>query len=111
MNDWSGWFDRKFIFWLAWDWRNLFVLARDIQKWEYVPLGPFLAKNFGTTISPWVVTMEALEPFKTANYPQDPEPFPYLKHEDDYNFDINLEVAIKRKSCYTCKINEQTLKF
>lgn len=70
--------------------------ARDIQKWEYVPLGPFLAKNFGTTISPWVVTMEALEPFKVANYPQDPEPFPYLKHKDDYNFDINLEVAIKR---------------
>lgn len=69
--------------------------ARDIQKWEYVPLGPFLAKNFGTTISPWIVTMEALEPYKTANYPQDPVPFPYLKHEDDYNFDINLEVAIK----------------
>lgn len=75
----------------------IFVLARDIQKWEYVPLGPFLAKNFGTTISPWVVTMEALEPFKTSNYPQDPEPFPYLKHADDFNFDINLEVAIKRK--------------
>jgi len=69
--------------------------ARDIQKWEYVPLGPFLAKNFGTTISPWVVTMEALEPFKVANYPQDPEPLPYLKHTDDYNFDINLKVLIK----------------
>lgn len=75
---------------------QLIVLARDIQKWEYVPLGPFLAKNFGTTVSPWVVTMEALEPFKTSNYPQDPEPFAYLKHADDYNFDINLEVAIKR---------------
>ena len=62
-----------------------------------MPLGPFLAKNFGTTISPWVVTMEALEPFKVANYPQDPEPMPYLKHGDDYNFDIHLEVAIKRK--------------
>ena len=73
------------------------IIARDIQKWEYVPLGPFLAKNFGTTISPWVVTMEALEPFKVPNYPQDPEPFPYLKHADDYNFDINLEVSIKRK--------------
>jgi len=69
--------------------------ARDIQKWEYVPLGPFLAKNFGTTVSPWVVTMEALEPFKTANYHQDPEPLPYLKHQDEYNFDINLNVAIK----------------
>ena len=76
--------------------RNGKFTARDIQKWEYVPLGPFLAKNFGTTISPWVVTMEALEPFKVANYPQDPEPFPYLKHSDDYNFDINLEVSIKR---------------
>ena len=73
-------------------------LARDIQKWEYVPLGPFLAKNFGTTISPWIVTMEALQPFKVSNHPQeDPEPLPYLKHEDDYNFDINFEVAIKRK--------------
>lgn len=70
--------------------------ARDIQKWEYVPLGPFLAKNFGTTISPWVVTMDALEPFKVANYPQDPTPLPYLQHADDYNFDINLKVAIKR---------------
>lgn len=69
--------------------------ARDIQKWEYVPLGPFLAKNFGTTISPWVVTMDALEPFKVANYPQDPTPLPYLQHADDYNFDINLKVAIK----------------
>jgi len=73
-------------------------LARDIQKWEYVPLGPFLAKNFGTTISPWVVTMDALEPFKVANYPQEPTPLPYLQHTDDYNFDINLKVAIKRAS-------------
>ncbi|XP_046398911.1 fumarylacetoacetase [Ischnura elegans] len=69
--------------------------ARDIQKWEYVPLGPFLAKNLGTTISPWVVTMEALEPFKVDNYPQEPSPMPYLIHEDKYNFDINLQVEIK----------------
>jgi fumarylacetoacetase len=69
--------------------------ARDIQKWEYVPLGPFLGKNFGTTVSPWVVTMEALQPFVTHNMQQDPEPLPYLKHEDKYNFDINLEVAIR----------------
>ena len=74
--------------------------ARDIQKWEYVPLGPFLAKNFGTTISPWVVTMEALAPFKVANYPQDPVPLPYLHHADDYNFDINLKVAIKRQYAF-----------
>lgn len=71
--------------------------ARDIQKWEYVPLGPFLAKNLGTSISPWVVTMEALKPFLVDNYPQDPTPFPYLKHDDKYNFDIKLEVGIKSK--------------
>ncbi|BFZ21143.1 hypothetical protein BsWGS_24182 [Bradybaena similaris] len=68
--------------------------ARDIQKWEYVPLGPFLSKNFGTTISPWVVTMDALRPFIVPNTPQDPEPLPYLQHKDNYNFDIKLEVAI-----------------
>ncbi|XP_003738254.1 fumarylacetoacetase [Galendromus occidentalis] len=69
--------------------------ARDIQKWEYVPLGPFLAKNLGTTISPWIVTMEALEPFKTANYKQHPEPMPYLRHSDPFSFEINLEVSVK----------------
>jgi len=71
-------------------------LARDIQKWEYVPLGPFLAKNFATTISPWVVTTLALSQFKVANFPQDPEPLSYLKHSDSFNFDIKLEVDIKR---------------
>lgn len=70
--------------------------ARDIQKWEYVPLGPFTAKNMGTTISPWVVSVEALEPFVVDNFPQDPVPFPYLRHENKFNFDINLEVSIKR---------------
>ncbi|XP_015177082.1 PREDICTED: fumarylacetoacetase [Polistes dominula] len=69
--------------------------ARDIQKWEYVPLGPFCAKNFGTTISPWVITMEALEPFRIPNNEQDPIPFPYLRHKDNCNFDIKLEVDIK----------------
>ena len=69
--------------------------ARDIQKWEYVPLGPFLAKNLGTSISPWVVTMEALKPFAVPNYAQDPAPFPYLQHSDPYTFDIHLEVSIK----------------
>ncbi|KAF0301874.1 Fumarylacetoacetase [Amphibalanus amphitrite] len=72
--------------------------ARDIQKWEYVPLGPFTAKNLGTSISPWVVTMEALAPFAVDNYVQDPEPLPYLRHQDRYTFDINLEVAIKPES-------------
>lgn len=69
--------------------------ARDIQKWEYVPLGPFLAKNLGTSISPWVVTMEALQPFLVPNTPQDPTPFPYLQHQDPYTFNIELEVAIQ----------------
>jgi len=69
--------------------------ARDIQKWEYIPLGPFGAKNLGTSISPWVVTMEAVKPFLVPNSPQDPEPFPYLKHSDPYTFDVALEVAIQ----------------
>lgn len=62
-----------------------------------MPLGPFLSKNLGTTISPWIVTMEALEPFLCDNVPQDPKPFPYLQHTDPYNYDIHLEVLLKRK--------------
>jgi len=69
--------------------------ARDIQKWEYVPLGPFLAKNMGTTISPWVVPMDALLPFVTDNMVQEPAPLPYLQHSDKYNFDIKLQVKIR----------------
>ncbi|MDZ4824716.1 MAG: fumarylacetoacetase [Flavobacteriales bacterium] len=69
--------------------------ARDIQRWEYVPLGPFLGKNFGSTISPWVVTLDALEPFRTEGAKQDPEVLPYLRYEGQKNFDINLEVGIK----------------
>jgi fumarylacetoacetase len=68
--------------------------ARDIQKWEYVPLGPFLAKNFATSISPWIVTMDALEPFRTKGPTQDPNPLPYLQQKGKNTFDINLEVAI-----------------
>ncbi|KAH9508265.1 hypothetical protein Btru_050668 [Bulinus truncatus] len=68
--------------------------ARDIQKWEYVPLGPFLAKNLGTTISPWVVTMDALKPFVVPNMVQNPEPLPYLCQSDNYNYDIKLDVSI-----------------
>jgi len=71
--------------------------ARDIQKWEYVPLGPFLAKNFGTSISPWIITMEALEPFRAEGPKQTtPEVLPYLKPvRADQTFDIHLEVAIQ----------------
>lgn len=69
--------------------------ARDIQSWEYVPLGPFLGKNFGSSISPWVVTLEALEPFRTASPKQEPDVLDYLKFDGDKNYDINLEVYIQ----------------
>ena len=68
--------------------------ARDIQAWEYQPLGPFLAKNFATSISPWVIPLEALEPFRTAGPKQDPEPLPYLQHKKNGSFNINLEVYL-----------------
>jgi fumarylacetoacetase len=75
--------------------------ARDIQAWEFQPLGPFLSKNFGTTISPWIVTMEALAPFRQAQPPRpqgDPKPLPYLWDESDQArgaFDIELEVLVR----------------
>ena len=69
--------------------------ARDLQAWEYVPLGPFNAKTFATSISPWIVTMDALEPFRTAQPAQSPEPLPYLRHTGDHAFDIELEARIK----------------
>ncbi|CAI9536351.1 unnamed protein product [Staurois parvus] len=71
--------------------------ARDIQKWEYVPLGPFLSKNFATSISPWVVPMEALMPFVLPNPIQDPVPLPYLQDKSDYTFNINLSVCLQGK--------------
>jgi fumarylacetoacetase len=69
--------------------------ARDIQSWEYVPLGPFLAKNFASSISAWIVTLDALEPFRTAGSIQDPKVLPYLEFKGDKNIDINLEVELK----------------
>ncbi|XP_055354097.1 fumarylacetoacetase-like [Paramacrobiotus metropolitanus] len=78
--------------------------ARDIQRWEYQPLGPFLAKSVGTTISPWVVTMDALMPFLTDNTRQNPQPLPYLQHSDRYNFDIKLEVALKGDDMRDAKV-------
>lgn len=68
--------------------------ARDIQKWEYVPLGPFLAKSFASSMSPWVVPLEALEPFRCAGPRQSPEPLPYLRYDGENNYDIELEVGI-----------------
>ena len=73
--------------------------ARDIQTWEYQPLGPFLAKNFATSISPWIVTLDALEPYRTSAFARaedDPAPLPYL--EDDTGFDITVEVWLRTKS-------------
>ena len=69
--------------------------ARDIQTWEYIPLGPFLSKNFASTISPWIVTLDALEPYRTKGYVQEPKVFPYLEYTGDKNVDIKLEVAIQ----------------
>jgi fumarylacetoacetase len=69
--------------------------ARDIQQWEYVPLGPFNAKSFATTISPWIVTLDALEPFRIAQPVQDPQPLPYLRHDGAHAFDISLEVRLR----------------
>jgi fumarylacetoacetase len=82
--------DHIFGFVLMNDWS-----ARDVQAWEYQPLGPFLAKNFCTSISPWVVTLEALEPFRRPLPPQDPEPLPYLRAKNDFTFDIQLEAHLQ----------------
>ncbi|WP_337044401.1 fumarylacetoacetase [Emticicia sp. 17c] len=72
--------------------------ARDIQRWEYQPLGPFLGKNFASSISAWVVTLEALEPFRTETPEQSPVPLPYLQFEGKRNFDINLDVYLRPQS-------------
>src|SRR5207302_3269910 len=82
--------DHIFGFVLMNDWS-----ARDIQAWEYQPLGPFLAKNFCTSISPWVVMLEALEPFRKPLSKQDPEPLPYLRAKNDFTFDIQLEARLQ----------------
>ncbi len=83
-------------------WQHLFGMvlvndwsARDIQKWEYVPLGPFLSKNFATSVSPWVVTMDALAPFQCEGPKQEPEPLPYLRSKNNPTFDIQLEVLLQ----------------
>ena len=69
--------------------------ARDIQKWEYVPLGPFLAKNFASSMSCWIVTLDALEPFRTSGPIQDPKVLPYLEYSGNKHLDIELSVSIK----------------
>nr|WP_155847186.1 fumarylacetoacetase [Algoriphagus marincola] len=83
--------------------------ARDIQAWEYVPLGPFLGKSFASSISPWVVTMEALDQFRVDGPTQDPEVLPYLKCETPHSFDINLEAYIQpdgvKQASRVCRSN------
>ncbi len=85
--------------------------ARDIQSWEYVPLGPFLAKNFGSSVSPWVVTLEALEPFRTESPKQEPEVLDYLTFSGNKNYDINLEVYIQPEKGTEAKICQSNYKY
>ncbi len=85
--------------------------ARDIQKWEYVPLGPFLAKNFASSISPWIVTMDALEPFKTKGPNQEPMPLPYLQQKGKHAYDINLEVYIEPENVPASLVSKSNFKY
>lgn len=85
--------------------------ARDIQTWEYVPLGPFLAKNFASTVSPWVVTLEALEPFRVPGYKQEPKVLPYLEYVGDKNLDIHLDVFIEPEGGELTLVSHSNYKF
>ena len=85
--------------------------ARDIQRWEYVPLGPFLAKNFGSIISPWIVTLEALDPFRVDTPTQDPEVLPYLKYTGKKSYDIHLEVLIQPENGSENKVCHSNFKY
>ncbi|MDX1907442.1 MAG: fumarylacetoacetase [Bacteroidia bacterium] len=82
--------DHVFGFLLFNDWS-----ARDIQQWEYVPLGPFLGKNFASSVSPWIVTADALNPFRVPGPIQDPPVLPYLETREAYALDITLEVSLE----------------
>ncbi len=85
--------------------------ARDIQAWEYQPLGPFLGKNFASTISPWIITLDALEPFRVTNPKQEPTPLPYLQLEGKNSFDINLQVGIKPKGSEETVVANSNFKY
>ena len=95
--------DHIFGFVLMNDWS-----ARDIQAWEYQPLGPFLAKNFCTSISPWVVTLEALESFRKSLPSQDPELLPYMRAQNDFTFDIHLEARLQTSSMDSSSVITRT---
>ena len=85
--------------------------ARDIQKWEYVPLGPFLGKSFASSISPWIVTIDALEPFRIENYPQDVSVLPYLQSPANKRFDVSLEVTLKPQNGEEKVISRSNFKY
>jgi len=85
--------------------------ARDIQKWEYVPLGPFLGKSFASSMSPWIVTLEALEPFKVQGPEQQPEVLSYLKYEGPQNYDIQLEVGMSSNTSDELIISTSNFKY
>jgi len=85
--------------------------ARDIQKWEYVPLGPFLAKNFASSISPWIVTMDALEAFRVKGPKQEPTPLPYLQQKGKHAYDINLEVYIEPENAEATLVSKSNFKY
>ncbi|MFN5879611.1 MAG: fumarylacetoacetase, partial [Flavobacteriales bacterium] len=85
--------------------------ARDIQTWEYVPLGPFLAKNFASSLSAWIVTLDALEPFRVDSPEQEPEVLSYLKFEGKKSFDIQLEVLIKPENGDETTVSRSNFKY
>jgi len=85
--------------------------ARDIQTWEYVPLGPFLAKNFASSVSPWIVTLDALEPFRTAGPKPEKELLPYLQSKGKKGFDIKLEVAIQPENSVETTVSKSNFKY
>jgi len=86
--------------------------ARDIQQWEYIPLGPFNSKSFATSISPWIVTMDALEPFRVEGPAQNPPPLPYLETSGPQAYDIHLEAMLihaGRSAITVCRTNARSL--
>ena len=85
--------------------------ARDIQAWEYAPLGPFLGKSFATSISPWIVTLDALQPFRVEGPEQDPKPLTYLRQTGKNNYDIHLSASIKPKGKQEAVVTETNLKY
>lgn len=85
--------------------------ARDIQQWEYVPLGPFLAKNFASSMSPWIVTLEALEDFRVQGPQQIPEVLPHLRYNGLKNYDISLEVTIQPTGLDECVVTRSNFKY